>query len=376
MDEKQIWQNTSIENLLYPKAEKNNIPLSGTFELSPLCNFNCRMCYIKMSAEEMKKHQKEAMTLEKWKEIADQVQNEGMLYLLLTGGEPFLWPDFWELYAYLMKLGFVISINTNASLINDKVIARLCENPPCRINITLYGASEETYERLCGNGMGYAGTMRAIKALKAAGILVKLNASLTPYNAQDLEKIVQFAKENELLLDVTPYMFPPIRKNPDSVGENDRFTAEETAYWQIRKMQLQMDEKTYVEYLKAIRDNMIDPSGLCREVEDGNVLCRAGRTSFWITWNGKMTPCGMLNCPEVDLREYSFQDAWKKIVSETEKMRVSGVCKSCRNHKVCHSCAAVAYTETGAFNGIPEYMCRMTQAMKKIAINQLEIYGA
>ena len=98
MSEEQIWRNTSIENQLYKKAEKNKIPLSGTFELSPVCNFNCKMCYIRMSAEEMKKHQDEAMTLEKWKEIADQAKKAGMLYLLLTGGEPFLWPDFWELF--------------------------------------------------------------------------------------------------------------------------------------------------------------------------------------------------------------------------------------------------------------------------------------
>ena len=226
MSEEQIWRNTSIENQLYKKAEKNKIPLSGTFELSPVCNFNCKMCYIRMSAEEMKKHQDEAMTLEKWKEIADQAKKAGMLYLLLTGGEPFLWPDFWELYDYLNKLGFVISINTNGSLIDENMVARLCENPPSRINITLYGSSEETYERLCGNRAGYTRTIQAIKALKAAGILVKLNGSLTPYNANDLEEIVQFAKENDLLLEATPYMFPPLRKDPDRFGENDRFTDE------------------------------------------------------------------------------------------------------------------------------------------------------
>ena len=133
MEEEQIKQKISIENWLYQKAEKDKIPLSGTFELSPLCNFNCKMCYIKMTTEEMKKCQEEVMTLEKWKEIADRARKEGMLYLLLTGGEPFLWPDFWELYDYLTELGFVISINTNGSLIDDRIIARLREKPPSKI---------------------------------------------------------------------------------------------------------------------------------------------------------------------------------------------------------------------------------------------------
>lgn len=375
MEEEQIKQKISIENWLYQKAEKDKIPLSGTFELSPLCNFNCKMCYIKMTTEEMKKCQEEVMTLEKWKEIADRARKEGMLYLLLTGGEPFLWPDFWELYDYLTELGFVISINTNGSLIDDRIIARLREKPPSKINVTLYGASEETYKKLCGNARGYACTRYATKALKAAGLQVKLNLSLTPYNANDLEEIVQFSKENELMLDIAPYMFPPMRRNPNSVGQNDRFTAKETAYWQLRKTKLQKSEKEYIEHLKAIRKNMINPMELCGESEDGKVLCRAGKASFWITWDGKMIPCGMLNTPMVSLMDHSFQGAWNAIVLETEKIRLSGVCKKCSNHPICHSCAAVAYAETGVFNEIPEYMCEMALEMKRIAIEQLKIYG-
>lgn len=85
-----------------------------------------------------------------WLELARQAKEQGMLYLLLTGGEPFLYPDFWMLYEELVKMGFVISINSNGSLIDEKIIEKLKKYPPARINITLYGASDETYERLCG----------------------------------------------------------------------------------------------------------------------------------------------------------------------------------------------------------------------------------
>ena len=67
----------------------------------------------------------------------------------LTGGEPFLWPDFWKLYDALIHMGFLVSINTNGSLIDDEAIRKLQELPPTRVNITLYGASDATYERLC-----------------------------------------------------------------------------------------------------------------------------------------------------------------------------------------------------------------------------------
>lgn len=109
-----------------------------------------------------------------------------MLYLLLTGGEPFLWQDFWPLYERLSTMGFLISINSNGTLLDEARVARLAEHPPTRINITLYGAGNETYEALCGRSGMFDRVDRAITLLRQAGILVKLNCSLTPHNACDL----------------------------------------------------------------------------------------------------------------------------------------------------------------------------------------------
>ena len=184
-----------------------------------------------------------------------------MLYLLLTGGEPFLWPDFWELYMYLSKKGFLISINSNGSLIDEGVIEQLKERPPIRINITLYGASNATYEKLCKASNG------------------------------DLEAMIQYAEEKQLILETNPYMFPPLRKNPEKIGVNDRFTPKETAYWQIKRYQLQYGNELYQKYLQGICDGMVKPQGMdesCYDPIDGKVRCRAGKAAFWITWDGYM----------------------------------------------------------------------------------------
>ena len=134
MDVKEIYYESLLTKMLFQKSSIKKIPLSGTFELSPMCNFDCRMCYVRKSPEEVKCHNRKMLNLEQWKKIADQAENAGMLYLLLTGGEPFLWPDFWELYMYLSKKGFLISINSNGSLIDEGVIEQLKERPPIRIN--------------------------------------------------------------------------------------------------------------------------------------------------------------------------------------------------------------------------------------------------
>ena len=214
----------------------------------------------------------------------------------MTGGEPLLWPDFWPLYRELSGMGFQLSINSNGSLIDEAAIAAFTRQPPSRINITLYGASEDTYASLCRNGGGFRRTVAAIDGLRKAGIPVKLNCSLTPWNAGDLEAMVQFAQERELILEVNTYMFPPLRRDGDSVGVNQRFTPEDAAWWHLRRYQLLYGEERFQNLIRAAADGLAPPPGpdeLCGDRCDGTVACRAGRASFWVTWDGWLTPCGM-----------------------------------------------------------------------------------
>lgn len=123
-------QRPMLTDYLYSNASRMLVPLSGTFELSPVCNFSCRMCYVRKTAKEVQESPRKILTLDDWRRIAKEAREAGLLYLLLTGGEPFLWPDFWTLYDELIDMGFLISINTNGSLIDDEAIAHLKRRPP------------------------------------------------------------------------------------------------------------------------------------------------------------------------------------------------------------------------------------------------------
>lgn len=373
METKEIRYETPLTKILFHKAEMQKIPLSGTFELSPICNFNCKMCYVRQTPEQVKNHPRKMRTLEQWKMLADRAADAGMLYLLLTGGEPFLWPDFWELYEYVSKKGFVVSINSNGSLIDEKVIDKLKNMPPSRINITLYGASAETYKRLCGNPDGFSKVDRAITLLQEAGIQVKLNCSLTLDNVNDLEKIVAYAREHKLILEVATYMFPPLRKDPSSIGKNKRFSPKEAAYWQIRRYQLQYDRERFEQFLKDLSDGIENPLGIeegCYDLVDGKVRCRAGSASFWATWDGYLLPCGMMMKPQIEMDDCNFSKAWEELVKATQQIRLSGICVKCKNQGICHACAAMALAENGEYGKIPEYLCEMILEMKKIAAEQ------
>lgn len=364
-----------LTDYLYNKASRIKLPLSGTFELSPVCNFACRMCYVRKTAKEVAESPRPILTLADWLRIAREAREQGMLYLLLTGGEPLLWPHFWELYEALVKMGFLVSVNTNGSLIDDAAADRFQRLPPKRINITLYGANDDTYEALCGVKGVFSRVDHAVTALRDRGVAVKLNGTLTPYNICDLQSLVDYAGQRKLILEATSYLFPPVRRDPSMTGVNQRFTPVEAARVHLRTFRLQYGEERFRAYLESIREGVIPPPGLdesCIDPLDGKIRCRAGKAAFWITWDGWLTPCGMMPEPKVELLHRPFMEAWQELTEISEGLTLSGVCAKCPNQQLCHCCAAMAYAETGSFQGVPRYLCEMVAALRSIAQTELE----
>ena len=364
-----------LTQFLMDKASLAAIPASGTFELTPMCNFACRMCYIRQTFSQVKAHNRPQMTLDQWLSVAEQARERGLLYLLLTGGEPLSWPDFWPLYEALSQMGFVISINTNGSLIDEEAARKFTEMPPQRLNITLYGASNETYERLCAAPRGFDRVDRALDLLQKHGVTVKLNCSLTPDNAGDLEAMVAYAKGRGLPMTVSTYMFPPVRRDPGCHENSARFTPEEAARYHLLTFRLQSSEEAYHVFLTRLMQGAVEPPGLdesCVDPRDGKVRCRAGSAAFWISWDGWLTPCGMMSDPREDLNGTDFGAAWDRLVEQSKRIQLSGVCDSCADRSVCHACAASALAETGSTAGVPKYLCRMVTQMRRLAREELD----
>lgn len=169
-------------------------------------------------------------------------------------------------------------------------------------------------------------------------------------------------------------MYPPVRRNADMTGKNDRFLPEDAAWYHMQRYRYQKGEEAYVEFLENIQKKMIIPLGLdenCVDMKDGRIRCRAGTSTFWITWDGYMTPCGMMPEPKVDMQELDFTEAWKNLLEVSSKLHTSSVCEKCPNQSMCHSCAAMAYAETGMTSEVPKYLCKMIDAMKKLADKEL-----
>ena len=205
------------------------------------------------------------------------------------------------------------------------------------------------------------------------GIGVKLNVSLTQYNAADMEKIYEIAEELGVPMQLATYMFPPVRRDEELVGQNDRFTAEEAAYYSVEWDKLRFDGEQFQRRAEAIRDGICLPAeDVCDGAPGEGIMCRAGRSSFWINWQGDMTPCGMMTEPAVSVPELGFDEAWERTKSAAAAIRLPSECVSCKYKNACHACAAMCVTETGRFDKRPDYVCRMTEKSVQLTLDEYE----
>lgn len=194
---------TTVERQLLERARHTHTPINGSLELLPICNMNCDMCYVRLSREEV-----QALgglhTADEWIAVGQQMKEAGVLFLLLTGGEPLLFPDFKRLYTELRGMGFIITINTNGTLVDEEWADFFGRNKPRRVNITLYGANEEEYSRLCHYPAGFEKTVRGIRLLRQAGVDVKISCSVTKVNQYSLKQIFALGDELDAPVHIDP----------------------------------------------------------------------------------------------------------------------------------------------------------------------------
>lgn len=372
---------------LFAKSTNAGIPLSGSFELTSRCNLDCRMCYIHKRAND-ESAIREELSAADWIRLAESAQKAGMLLLLLTGGEPLLRPDFAKIYTACRRLGLLISVNTNGTQIDEEVIALWKKLPPLRVNLTLYGAAPDTYHRLCGQADAYHRAHRAVERLCEAGIRCKLNYSVTPENIADLPQIFAFAKERDLPLQVASYMFPPLRAkeaaahrcrecanacgspvygNADDDGtaaqNGTRINPQTAGHIRFAYDRFRFDEDALANRIRAMLagEPIPDPDDECQELPTERIRCRAGSTTFWITYNGEMRPCGMMTTPGFPASD-GFAAAWEKIRAARTEILLPAKCSACPKKEVCEFCPAACYAENGDFTVTPTYLCRKLDA--------------
>lgn len=327
-------------------------PIQGSIELTERCNNSCVHCYINKPANDRDECQSE-LSCDEWCRIIDQIVDAGCLYLLLTGGEIFLRPDFLDIYTYAKRKGLLITLFTNGTLLTPRIADYLAEWVPYEIEITLYGMSREVYEHVTGVPGSYERCISGINLLLDRGLPLALKTMVLQSNKHELQAMKSYAEDLGLSF---RYDMIINKGFADKKGQpaKQRISPDEVVQFELA------DQKRIDAWQVAIkREVVIDNDQLYN--------CGGGVSHFHINAQGKLNICMMSRQPNYDLRQGTFQDGWHQRVPKIieQKRTVDTECQQCSLQPICNQCPVQSEIEFGDSETRVEYICSITKAQSE-----------
>ena len=203
---KQVQNFRHLAGYLGFKAREKGIPVVGQFELTPLCCFDCKMCYVHLNRDQLNGQQ--VLPVETWKQLMHEAWEAGLLEATLTGGECLAYPGFDELFLYLHSLGCEVAVLTNGFLMDEERIRFFQAHKPVRIQVTLYGWNDDVYERVTGVRAFHTVAENIRRAIDA-GLPVSVNVTPSSFLGEDVFETIRTARELCRLVTVNSVIFQP-----------------------------------------------------------------------------------------------------------------------------------------------------------------------
>lgn len=337
------------------KAREKAVPLKGTFELTPHCNLDCKMCYVHLNSEQMKGCS--TLTADDWETLMAQAVDSGMMFATLTGGECLTYPDFERLYLYLYNKSVRLAVLTNAVLLNEEKIGFLKNNPPLSLQITLYGANEEMYEKVTGK-REFARVTENIKRAAKAMLPVKITVTPNPYLTLDENmELIRFAASFGVPFQINSGLITPRAQTEKNLDFTDLGTENYMEFFKLEKSL--KGELPPVECTTDLPKTGGQSDG---SVPKG-IRCGGARSSFNITWEGKMVPCNRLTHINAEPLKEGFAASWNKIHAQVMEILLPVECENCVYRYASKGCAA-GHADAKPGHASPE-QCKWCRAMVK-----------
>ena len=320
--------NTAISRYLEieRKAFDECRPLRAHLELTHRCNFRCVHCFLCDFAR------KDELDAAAWFGILEKLKRAGVIYLTFSGGEFLLRSDSEEITRQAKRMGFLLRFFTNASLVDEKVIAFWKTVFPSEVEVSLYGASEETYKAVCGSAKLWAKTRNGIKALAKSGIKTLVKIVALEKNRLELEKMISFAQELGLEYRISGKLTPK--------EDGDISPLKET-----------ISEEHWLEFHNRYEANRY------REREGAeSAPCAAGRSSLTVAPNGDVYPCVELRKKTGNLAIQEFEDFWhtSPLLLELRNIRNCDFCypENLDETRAVSVCMGLNYLATGSLTKV------------------------
>ena len=353
----------------YVKTEKLRVmprlPLEGKIDLTYRCNNNCRHCWLRLSPDA--KEIKGELSFNQIKKIADEARGMGCRRWSISGGEPMLRPDFYEIFDFLTRNSTPFTINTNGTLITPK-IAQLMRRKGNKM-VALYGATKAVHDHVTRNPGSFEAVMRGFRYLKEAGAGFVVQIIPMKDNYHQLKDMVSLAESLSKHHRIgAAWLYLSACASPEMNQEiiRQRLPPQEV-------VELDKPDVTYDERMES--EGGVD----CHHTNDNGYLfsgCINARRDFHINPYGKMTFCSFIKDPGLlyDLKKGNFQEAWEEFIPSlatkikiTEEYRKN--CGSCDLGTDCWCCSVYSYLEHRDFNKKVEYLCSVAKENRKFKEN-------
>jgi radical SAM protein with 4Fe4S-binding SPASM domain len=327
---------------------EERIPLSGSIDLTNRCNLRCIHCYLDPQGKRRQDVQEE-MSTNQVMGVLDEITAAGCLYLLVTGGEPLLRKDFAKIYRHAKENGLLVTIFTNGTLISDSILDLFDDMPPRQIEISLYGASADTYESITGVKGSYERCMNGIRQLLDHGQNLKLKTILMTTNKHEFYEMEKIAREFGVPFRFDAAIFP--RFNGDQFPVDLRLSPEAAVEKEFSDLKRKREWEEYYDHFHAIPS-----SNYVYE-------CGAGLTYFHIDTYGNLQPCLMSINHKTSILEGRFLSGWQDEIPciRKIKMHADQSCYDCPKRILCGYCPPFFALEKGSETSISAYLCSMGQ---------------
>jgi radical SAM protein with 4Fe4S-binding SPASM domain len=336
---------------LHGRHSGQRAPLNVSIEVTRRCPLECLHCYNNLPMGDVEAKQRE-LTKEEHFKVLDELVDMGCLWILYTGGEIFARKDFLEIYTYAKKKGFLITLFTNGTIINEQIADYLAEWPPFAIEITLYGRTRETYEALTAIPGSYDRCLRGIRLLKEKGLPLKLKTVATSINKHEVVAMRQFAEDElgvEFKMDgqVNPRI--DCSQSPLAV----RLTPEEVVALDMNA------PKGESEYRRLAKRDLENPPNLAQI--DTIYHCGGGISGFAINAYGEMGICVISQQETFSVREIGLRRVWEDSLLKLRSRKRTRVtkCIQCRIQSLCGMCPANGEMENGDRQSPVEFLCHV-----------------
>lgn len=358
-----LLREKAVMKFLGRKARYLGVPVFGSFELTPLCNLDCKMCYVHLTKSKMSEIAP-LLNTQQWKDIMSQAVGAGLCSADITGGECLTYPGFRELYLHLLSMGVRVSILTNGRLLTQEMVEFFSEYVPECIQVTLYGSNEDAYERVTGN-RAFTEVLSGIRRLKEANLPVRLAITVCRETHGDEMRLLELARSLDL-----PYTFDGAWL--DARHECDRqledFTPVLDSFVQARIADdLYHREQGRSKSVEAHENCLYD---VFHEGEPEGLPCGGAHNSFQVNWKGDLTPCTAFSNIGFSVLENGFNVAWDRLRKAMKAWKMPQECMGCHRAKLCVACPAEK-TNSQLDGSLNREVCKRIETYEKEGIECL-----